>query len=105
MRVLIEQRGDVGLLRAWGELDVATVPRLVEGVARVTEASSCVELDLRGLTFVDHVGLRAIERLRAASERNGCRVVVRRSPAALRIARLVDQVSRARAGAPRRAAA
>ncbi len=44
-----------------GELDLASVPVLERELAAIEEAGSAgLELDLRGLTFIDSTGLRAI---------------------------------------------
>jgi anti-sigma B factor antagonist len=53
-----------------GELDLATAPRLEHALA---EAGEGVLLDLRGLTFMDSTGVRAL--LEAAERGGGLRIV------------------------------
>jgi anti-anti-sigma factor len=50
-----------------GELDLATVPELVRTVDELRESGvDAVQLDLRGVTFLDSSGLRFVLRLSAA---------------------------------------
>ena len=57
----VEERGDVTLVRASGDLDVATAPRLREEVIRlVTAGQTDIVLDLERVDFVDSTGLGVI---------------------------------------------
>ena len=60
----------VRLLEVFGELDLATAPRLEHALA---EAGDDVLLDLRGLTFMDSTGVRVL--LEAAERGGGLRIV------------------------------
>lgn len=47
-----------------GELDLATVPHLVEAVEGATPPGGTVEIDLRAVEFMDSAGIAAINRCR-----------------------------------------
>jgi anti-sigma B factor antagonist len=51
------------VLRAAGELDVATVPRLLLEVADLVEAAAGLVLDLTEVTFLDSSGVRLVDRI------------------------------------------
>ncbi|MGK2949181.1 MAG: STAS domain-containing protein [Acidimicrobiales bacterium] len=57
----VEQRGATTVVRASGDLDVATAPRLREQVIRiVAEGQRDIILDLDAVDFVDSTGLGVI---------------------------------------------
>lgn len=62
-----EERGDGAYLRVRGEIDIATVPALDEGL-RVAQSNgySGIVVDLEQVTFIDASGLRSL--LRAAEQ-------------------------------------
>jgi anti-sigma B factor antagonist len=57
----VEERGGATVVRASGDLDVATSPRLREQVIRlIAEGQSNIVLDLDDVDFVDSTGLGVI---------------------------------------------
>lgn len=58
LEVGMEERGGDRVIRLSGELDIASVPAFEEAL-EATDTQNVV-VDLRGLTFMDSTGLRAI---------------------------------------------
>jgi anti-sigma B factor antagonist len=57
----VEQRGSATVVRATGDLDVATAPRLREQVIRlIADGQRTIVLDLERVDFVDSTGLGVI---------------------------------------------
>lgn len=84
LEIITERRDGQTLVALVGELDIASAPRLEEGLAEVEGNSpGTLVLDLRRVEFIDSTGLRAViaadERARAADRR----FVVVRGPAAV----------------------
>jgi anti-sigma B factor antagonist len=73
--VTVEAIGGVGdaprVLRAAGELDVATVPRLLLEVQALVESTIGVVLDLTAVTFLDSSGVRLVDRIGQECLRRG----------------------------------
>jgi anti-anti-sigma factor len=73
---------DRGLDVAWvylgGELDVATAPQLEHTLGEPQLQARLVVLDLRGLAFIDAVGVRTIVNASIRSRRAGRRLVLLR---------------------------
>jgi anti-anti-sigma factor len=67
------QNGDSLVLSPTGELDMATAPEFEEASERA-QGGSAILIDLRGLTFIDSEGIKALVRVYAAG-----RMVVRAS--------------------------
>jgi anti-sigma B factor antagonist len=63
-------------IEARGELDLATVPALLERIAPHRRAGNRVVVDLRSLTFMDSSGLRMLLQLYQASAGEGWELVV-----------------------------
>lgn len=60
-----------------GELDIATVPVLEDHLAHVeTDGVAAITLDLRELTFIDTMGLRAFIAARERAKANGRRLIL-----------------------------
>ena len=76
-----------GVLRVVGELDVATAPELQH---RLTAHGGPTILDLRGVTFIDSAGLRAV--VVAAQERSRAEPLVLRAPSPA-VRRLIELTS------------
>lgn len=75
-----------------GELDLAGVPALRHALDSVQRTARLVILDLRGLTFMDLTGLRAIIDAEAQARRGRQRLVLIRGPAQVdRLLALVGQ--------------
>ena len=82
----VERRVDAVVVRAEGELDLASVALFQSRLdSVVAERPEAVLLDLRGLTFVDSSGLRAILGLRRSLEPTCGLRIVRGSPSVQRI--------------------
>ena len=90
MHLFSEQRADVGLVRVVGEVDVATAPELLAALLHTIGTSRAVEVDLRRVTFIDCVGLRAVWEAERRACDAGCHFVLRRSRVVQRLERLVD---------------
>jgi anti-sigma B factor antagonist len=61
------------ILALAGELDLATAPELEAKVSQLcSDGAKAVVLDLRGLTFMDSTGLRALLAAQELCERHGC---------------------------------
>jgi anti-anti-sigma factor len=73
-----EQReGSIWVLRARGELDIATAPRLASAIdAALERGAHDVLLELDDVTFLDSSGIREIVRARKLFEERGGRLVV-----------------------------
>lgn len=81
LEIAVSETGGVRLLRLRGELDMAAVDRFERLLtADQTSAAAMFVLDMRGLTFIDSSGLRALimadQRVRA----EGGRFIVVRGP-------------------------
>ncbi|TMK69397.1 MAG: STAS domain-containing protein [Actinobacteria bacterium] len=84
LEIITEQREGQTFMALVGELDIASAPRLEEGLEEVErDTPGTLVLDLRKVDFIDSTGLRAViaadERARSA----GRRFVVVRGPAAV----------------------
>lgn len=74
-----------------GELDVATVPQLLEGtVATLENGSGVLVVDLRQLEFIDSSGCRVLASIRRRCDRQGRRCVVVCPPTNDRVYRVLD---------------
>lgn len=92
MRIFIEQRADVGVVRVTGEVDVATAPVLLDALRDAVARSHAVEADLRRVTFIDCAALRALREAERIAGQRGCDLAVRRSRVVQRLERLVDEL-------------
>jgi anti-anti-sigma factor len=96
----IDQRveGDAACLNLRGELDIATVPRLVAAVASALRSSPGeLTIDLRDLSFLDSSGLRELIVLADRARAEGWRLgLVRPGPPTLS----VFQITRAEENLP-----
>jgi anti-anti-sigma factor len=71
---------DVAWVHAAGELDIATVPQLVQMLLVSQLRARVVVLDLRELEFVDTSGVHAIMNASIRARRLGGRLVLLRAP-------------------------
>jgi anti-anti-sigma factor len=85
----------VRVLLAEGELDVVSVPAVLEGAAALVEGARGVVLDLSAVTFFDSSGVRLVDRLSRESSRAGAayRVVAPTGSTARRVLELVGLAS------------
>ena len=61
LSVQVEPRGGELVIRASGELDIASVKRLEDELSRALDSdASAVVLDLGGVSFIDSTGLRVL---------------------------------------------
>jgi len=95
-RILTERSGTTVSLQLFGELDLATAPRLETEIASVCAGGDVhrVIFDLRNLTFLDSTGLNAIIRLDKAARDEGFEVAVVRGPRAVERLFAVMQLDR-----------
>ncbi len=76
-RIAARRGQDRLILELRGELDMACAPQLDEAVAGADlDGSGAVVLDLRGVSFLDSTGLKAIFRARKAVRESGRRFAV-----------------------------
>jgi anti-anti-sigma factor len=81
LEIAVSETGGVRLLRLAGELDMAGVERFERALTsdRIPEATTFV-LDLRGLTFIDSSGVRALIMADQSARAGGRRCIVVRGP-------------------------
>lgn len=85
--ITVEDRPGVGIVAVAGEVDLATAPAIESTLAAVV--APAVVVDLRGVTFMDSSGLRAvIDGYRSAVARHASFAVVASSDGA--VARLFE---------------
>lgn len=72
---------DGSVLAPVGDLDVANAARLQQEVARILDAGEpALVVDLRGLSFMDSTGLRALLSVDEACQEHGCDFAVIKGP-------------------------
>ena len=66
----VETDEDMGsvVVRATGEIDVATAPQVEGQLLAIIDSGSAVVLDLHGVTFIDSSGLRTLVTARQRAE-------------------------------------
>ena len=76
-QVLTEARGDVVVITVRGELDIATCPDLAAALALQAAHRRSILLDMRGVEFMDSIGLRLLlhGRERAAADGRGFELI------------------------------
>ena len=75
--IQVESRNGVVHIALAGELDMLSVPQLMDGVKRAgTDGASALVLDLRDLTFIDSTGLHAFVNVWKDAQSNGHRLVL-----------------------------
>jgi len=89
LTVRIEQHGDSLVVRALGELDIATANSLDDELGRVWYCDAApILLDLGEVDFLDSVGLRSLLAAAKHSRENGDRLRIRIASAPVR--RVID---------------
>ena len=84
-----ERRGDLVVLRPFGELDVSTAGELAVAIERDSAGARELVIDLGGLTFIDCAGLRVFLYARGLANRNRFRLsLIRSSEGVQRLFRL-----------------
>ena len=71
-----ERRGDGHRLALNGELDLAAAYDLETALSRLCDAGQSIELDLRGVTFMDSMGMRSLLTARDMCDEHGSRLSV-----------------------------
>ena len=85
LTVRIERDGDSLVVRALGELDIATANSLDEELRRVWYCDAApITLDLGEVEFLDSVGVRSLLAAAKHSRENGDRIRIRPDSAAVR---------------------
>jgi anti-anti-sigma factor len=81
--LLIERRETetARILVLRGELDLASVPQLLEQAEAAIGDGGSLVLDLRGLRFIDSTGLGAVARIDRAAQRAGTTLTLVAGPA------------------------
>jgi anti-anti-sigma factor len=69
--VTARRAGDLTLLAVCGELDIATTDRFLTAVGAHLADADPVMLDLRGLSFMDSSGVRALDAVLRDADRQG----------------------------------
>lgn len=69
LTVLVDEREHVTIVRPEGELDLASAPQFEAACARCAAAGRDLTIDMRGLSFLDCSGLRALLRVAADAPR------------------------------------
>src|SRR5947209_10631899 len=72
--------GQGAAIEVRGELDSGTCEELVEVVRRVTQGEAKLTLDLRGMTFIDSAGTRALIMIERLADERGVALVVKPPP-------------------------
>jgi stage II sporulation protein AA (anti-sigma F factor antagonist) len=80
LRIDLEGEATGFVLALWGELDAGTAPQLERSLASVREPSPTLVLDLRGLSFVDSIGLNMLFRMREWAHAHAVELRVVRAP-------------------------
>ena len=91
--VTTEQRGDVSIARAVGEVDMATAQDFASALTDAVSGSvTRLVVDLSGMTFMDSSGVGALFRLggKLAERRQELRLVVPRGAPIEKMLRLVE---------------
>jgi anti-sigma B factor antagonist len=89
LRIATRRTSDRVVLELDGELDMVNAPLLRDALAGAdVAASAMVVLDLRGLTFMDSTGLKAIFAARNESRRRGQKFAV--TPGSRQVERLLS---------------
>src|SRR4051812_11873788 len=74
--------GEVAVIRCEGELDMATAAKLIDAFDRVAVPQPAeVQVDLRGVEFMDSTGLGCLAHGALAFQKQGTQFVVLPSPA------------------------
>ena len=97
LRFETSQRGDEHVVRLFGAFDITGFKQVDEELGRIqADGRPTVTLDLRGLTFIDSSGIRAILRADARARTLGRRLRLTAGPERVhrvfKITRLDDQL-------------
>ena len=83
LEVVTEERDGLAHVALKGELDLSTVGKLEEELARVEENAPLLVVDMSKLTFLDSTGLRAVVTADERARERGRRLVIVRGPDAV----------------------
>jgi anti-sigma B factor antagonist len=76
----VEEDAESAIVAAFGEVDLSTVGQIAAALGAEATIKSRVTLDLRGLTFMDASGVRAILAFQAQARRDGFAFAVVKAP-------------------------
>lgn len=76
----VEERESSALVRLSGEIDLAAVEAIETELLPLEDRFQTIVLDLRGVTFLDSTGLRAIVSADARARNNGFELKIIRGP-------------------------
>jgi anti-anti-sigma factor len=76
----VQERDSSVLVRLSGEIDLAAVEAIENELLPLEDRFPTVVLDLRGVTFLDSTGLRAIVSADARARKNGFELKIIRGP-------------------------
>jgi anti-sigma B factor antagonist len=76
----VQERDSAVLVRLAGEIDLAAVEAIETELLSLEERFPTMILDLRGVTFLDSTGLRAIVSADARARKNGFELKIVRGP-------------------------
>jgi anti-sigma B factor antagonist len=77
-RVTSRATGGEFVVSVFGEVDMATAPKLLEAVGAALDSGDTVVLDLAGMTFIDSSGLKVlVTAYKRADHLRAARVVLR----------------------------
>jgi anti-anti-sigma factor len=84
LRFVAESVAGVDVLRVGGEIDIATGHEFAERLDQALRSGRALVLDLRGVSYIDLRGIKAIETAAASASRAGQRLVVASSSSLFR---------------------
>lgn len=90
----VQETGERALVRAAGELDISTAPKLRTCLSELADRGAAVTLDMTEVEFMDSSGLHALILAAEALGTDGRRFTIVPSEAVLKVLRLVDLEAR-----------
>lgn len=78
--VKVEHDTEASVLVLYGELDIASAPRLDQALIEAESRERRIVVDLSGLQFMDSAGLHALLGANERCSRNGCSLSLLRGP-------------------------
>lgn len=90
LEVVIERRGDVPIVRARGEIDIATASMLSSALEQLGTGERRVIVDLSEVTFVDSSGLGVLIAARSADGEERVVEVVTEHPQVVKVFKVTN---------------
>ena len=82
--IAVTRSASGSVIQVAGDMDVATAPQVIATAEPLLVAGECLELDLRGLTFIDSQGLHALLTIRRHADASEAELVLAHPPGILR---------------------